>query len=44
MLSDAQKNHLLIESLPECREVFARVIHIYRDITTKALDNEEHKL
>ncbi len=44
MLDDAQENHLLIDSLPECRDLFAKVIHIYRDITTKALDNEEHKL
>lgn len=43
VLTDAQKNHLLIDSLPDCRDVFARVIHIYRDITTKALDNEEHQ-
>lgn len=43
VVTDAQKNHLLIDSLPECRDVFARVIHIYRDITTKALENEEHQ-
>jgi hypothetical protein len=43
VVTDAQKNQLLIDSLPECREVFARVIHIYRDITAKALDNEEHR-
>lgn len=43
VVTDAQKNHLLIDSLPECRDVFARLIHIYRDITTKALENEEHQ-
>lgn len=43
VLTEAQDNHVLVESIPECRELFARVIHLYHDITAKALDNEENR-
>jgi hypothetical protein len=42
VLNDAQENQHLIDSIPRCQDLFARVVHLYRDITTKALENEEH--
>ena len=40
VLDDARKNQALVDSLPECRDLFAKVIHLYHDITAKALENE----
>jgi hypothetical protein len=41
MLQDAQENASLVDSLPDCRELFARVIHLCHDITATALQNED---
>lgn len=43
VLSEARDNQVLVESIPECRDLFARVIHLYHDITAKALDNEHRR-
>ena len=43
ILNDAQDSQLLINSVPECRDLFARAVHLYRDITAKALENEESR-
>lgn len=40
VLQDAQKNQGLVDSLPECRDLFTQVIHLYHEITAKALENE----
>jgi DNA-binding FadR family transcriptional regulator len=41
VLSDAQQNAHLIAALPECQDLYARVMHLYREITEKALANEQ---
>lgn len=41
VLNDAQVNQNLIDAIPQCRDLFARVVHLYRDITARALQNEE---
>ncbi len=41
VLHDAQENKGLIDAMPHCRDLFAKVVHLYRDITAKALQNEE---
>jgi hypothetical protein len=41
VIQDAQENKGLIDAMPHCRDLFARVVHLYRDITAKALQNEE---
>ena len=43
VLSDVKENQTLIESIPECRGLFAKVVHLYREITGKALENEERR-
>jgi len=40
VLSDATANKHLVDSLPHCQDLFARVVHLYHEITTKALENE----
>jgi outer membrane protein assembly factor BamA len=40
VLEDAQKNQGFVDSIPECRVLFAKVIHLYHEITAKALGNE----
>lgn len=40
VLQDAQENASLVDSLPDCRELFAKVIHLCHDITVTALKNE----
>jgi hypothetical protein len=40
VLKDAQKNQGLVDSMPECRDLFAKVAHLYHEITEKALENE----
>ena len=43
VLNDAQKNYSIVNSIPDCRDLFARVIHLYHDITARALENEEKR-
>ncbi|MGD1984168.1 MAG: hypothetical protein PVF93_09720 [Chromatiaceae bacterium] len=40
VLEDAQKNQGLVDSIPACRDLFAQVVHLYHEITEKALENE----
>lgn len=40
VLQDAHENASLVDSLPDCRELFAQVIHLCHDITERALQNE----
>ena len=40
VITDAKENQYLVDSIPHCRDLFARIVHLYRDITKKALDNE----
>ncbi len=40
VLADAQQNAHLISELPQCKDLYARVVHLYREITEKALANE----
>lgn len=40
VLQDAQENAALVNSLPDCRELFAKVVHLCHDITASALENE----
>ena len=40
VLRDAQENEHLVEAVPECRELFTRVVDLYHGIMTKALENE----
>ena len=41
VLADAQKNARLISELPQCKDLYARVVHLYHEITEKALANEQ---
>lgn len=41
VLQDAHDNASLVDSLPDCRELFAQVIHLCHDITERALQNED---
>lgn len=41
VLQDAHENASLVDSLPDCRELFAQVIHLCHDITERALQNED---
>lgn len=40
VLTDAMSNKHLVDSIPQCQELFARVVHLYHEITAKALANE----
>jgi hypothetical protein len=40
VLTDATSNKHLVDSIPHCQDLFARVVHLYHEITAKALDNE----
>jgi hypothetical protein len=40
VLEDAQKNQGRVDSIPDCRDLFAQVVHLYHEITEKALENE----
>jgi hypothetical protein len=33
-------NKHLVDSIPHCQDLFARVVHLYHEITAKALENE----
>lgn len=39
---DAGKINILVERHPEYKVLTARTIHLYFEITSKALDNEKH--
>ena len=41
VLSDADKNRALVERNPEWKDISARVISLYNEITGKALENEK---
>jgi hypothetical protein len=41
VISDARQNAHLIGDLPQCQDLYARVVHLYREITEKALANEQ---
>ncbi|MFB1489178.1 MULTISPECIES: hypothetical protein [unclassified Thiocapsa] len=41
VLADAQHNAHLISEVPHCKDLYSRVVHLYRDITEKALVNEQ---
>ena len=38
---DSVENKHLIESIPQCKELFAQVTHLYHEITELALQNEK---
>lgn len=40
VLHDAQENAALVGSLPDCRELYAQVVHLCHDITATAVENE----
>ena len=40
MLKDAISNKQLVDSIPHCQDLFARVVHLYHEITALALENE----
>ena len=40
VMADAMSNKHLIDSIPSCQDLFARVAHLYREISKKALANE----
>ncbi len=42
VLRDARENESLVESIPDCRDLFARVVHLYHEITAAALKNEQN--
>lgn len=41
MLGDANQVRPLVERNPEYQDLAARVLHLYREITHKALENEQ---
>ena len=41
VLQDAKQNMPLIDGVPECQSLFARVVHLYNEIAEKALANEK---
>jgi hypothetical protein len=41
VLSDADKNKALVERNPEWKDISARVIGLYNEVTAKALENEK---
>jgi hypothetical protein len=41
MLSDASKASPLVERHPEYKDLAGRVLHLYKEITDKALENEK---
>lgn len=38
---EAMENRSLVDKFPEYQALFARVVHLYREITEKALENEQ---
>ncbi|MGD2138415.1 MAG: hypothetical protein PVF08_09170 [Gammaproteobacteria bacterium] len=43
VIADAQHNKLLIDKHPEWQKFCAEVVHLYEEITEKALQNEQGK-
>jgi hypothetical protein len=43
VIRDAQENEHLVESIPDCRDLFGRVAHLYSVIMNKALENEAQR-
>lgn len=41
VLEDAEQVKLLVERHPEYQDLYARVAHLYNEITKKALENEK---
>lgn len=39
---DARDNLHLIDAIPHCQVLFSRVVHLYHDITERALQNEQN--
>lgn len=44
VLADATENQALVQRFPECRDVVSKVVSLYRDITARALENEQKTL
>jgi hypothetical protein len=40
VMTDAMSNKHLVDSMPKCQDLFARVAHLYHEISEKALANE----
>jgi hypothetical protein len=40
VFQDAQRNKHLADEVPECQSLFARVVHLYHEISAQALRNE----
>jgi len=43
VLADAHHVRPLVEHHPECQEIAARMIHLYKEIMDKALENENKR-
>lgn len=43
VLQDASQLKAFVDQHPEWQELSGRMIHLYKDITTKALENEENR-
>jgi hypothetical protein len=43
VLTDAMANKHLVDTIPQCQDLYARVVHLYHEITSKALDNESSR-
>jgi hypothetical protein len=41
VLHEAQQNSHLVAGHPMCKELFARIVHLYKEICERALANEE---
>lgn len=42
VLADAEENKALVERNPEWQDIVARVIGLYNEVTSKALENEKN--
>lgn len=40
VLADAKQNAHIIAGIPGCHDLFGRIVHLYNEITAKALENE----
>ena len=43
VLDDARQNAHIIAELPSCQGLYAQVMHLYREITERALANEQSR-
>jgi len=41
ILEDAEEVKLLVDKHPEYQDLYARAVHLYKEITQKALENEK---